>query len=277
MRALREAHQHVSEGGLLLIFPAGEVSTFDHNGMLSDKAWSRSAAVLVKKHKATVVPVFIGGQNSRKFYRAGRIHPLLRTALLGRELLNKKGRSIPLSIGDPIAWKEYRGFDNDEALVNYLRLNTYLLNEDKSQATPVMAHPGAALIAAKSPEAIEAELDTLPEQAKLLSSGEFDVYCCGKSDIPVIIEEIGRMREMNFRAVGEGTGLECDLDQYDEYYLHLFIWDREQRQMVGAYRLGRVKDIVGQHGISGSIHAACSSTTSGLLTAWGRRWKWDAR
>lgn len=251
MRALREAHQHVSEGGLLLIFPAGEVSTFDHNGMLSDKAWSRSAAVLVKKHKATVVPVFIGGQNSRKFYRAGRIHPLLRTALLGRELLNKKGRSIPLSIGDPIAWKEYRGFDNDEALVNYLRLNTYLLNEDKTQATPVMAHPGAALIAAKSPEAIEAELDTLPEQAKLLSSGEFDVYCCGKSDIPVIIEEIGRMREMNFRAVGEGTGLECDLDQYDEYYLHLFIWDREQRQMVGAYRLGRVKDIVGQHGISG--------------------------
>lgn len=251
MRALREAHQHVSEGGLLLIFPAGEVSTFDHNGMLSDKAWSRSAAVLVKKHKATVVPVFIGGQNSRKFYRAGRIHPLLRTALLGRELLNKKGRSIPLSIGDPIAWKEYRGFDNDEALVNYLRLNTYLLNEDKTQATPVMAHPGAALIAAKSPEAIEAELDTLPEQAKLLSSGEFDVYCCGKSDIPVIIEEIGRMREMNFRAVGEGTGLECDLDQYDEYYLHLFIWDREQRQMVGAYRLGRVQDIVGQHGISG--------------------------
>ncbi|MBV7297226.1 lysophospholipid acyltransferase family protein [Enterovibrio paralichthyis] len=251
MRALREAHQHVSEGGLLLIFPAGEVSTFDHKGMLSDKAWSRSAAVLVKKHKATVVPVFIGGQNSRKFYRAGRIHPLLRTALLGRELLNKKGRSIPLSIGDPIAWKEYRGFDNDEALVNYLRLNTYLLNEDKSQASSVMAHPGAALIAAKSPEAIEAELDTLPEQAKLLSSGEFDVYCCGKSDIPVIIEEIGRMREMNFRAVGEGTGLECDLDQYDEYYLHLFIWDREQRQMVGAYRLGRVKDIVGQHGISG--------------------------
>lgn len=251
MRALREAHQHVSGGGLLLIFPAGEVSTYDDHGQLSDKAWSRSVAVLVKKHKANVVPVFIGGQNSRKFYRAGQIHPLLRTVLLGRELLNKKGRSIPLSVGEPIGWKEYRAFDNDDALVNYLRLNTYLLNEGKSAPQTMTSGPKADLIEAKPAALIEAELQTLPLDAKLLSAGEFDVYCCERAQIPLVMEEIGRMREMNFRAVGEGTGLSCDLDRYDDDYLHLFIWDRALRQMVGAYRLGRVQDIVSEHGIEG--------------------------
>ncbi|EOD80909.1 putative hemolysin [Grimontia indica] len=251
LRALREAHQHVSDGGLLLIFPAGEVSTFDEDGQLKDKAWSRSVAALVKKHKATALPVYIGGQNSRKFYRAGRIHPLLRTAMLARELLNKRGDSIPLSIGEPIPWKECRAFENDDALVNYLRLNTYLLNREQAVTAVELEQTGEPIIAPQSVDAIEQELTTLPAQAKLLSSNEFDVYCTESTHIPVILQEIGRMREVNFRAVGEGTGMACDIDEYDDYYLHLFIWDREARQMVGAYRLGKVQGIVAEKGLNG--------------------------
>ncbi|OEE61475.1 hemolysin [Enterovibrio norvegicus FF-454] len=250
MRALREAHQHVGDGGLLLVFPAGEVSTFDENGLLNDKAWSRSVAAIVRKHKASVVPIFIGGRNSRKFYRAGTIHPLLRTVLLGRELLNKRGKPIPLTIGEPIKWKECRAFENDDALVNYLRLNTYLLNQEKA-VSALASSDGEPIIDSVGTDVIEAEIKTLPDDAKLLSSGEFDVYCTTSEHIPCILKEIGRMREINFRAVGEGTGLSCDLDDYDNYYLHLFIWDREAQQMVGAYRLGQVQDIVKTHGIEG--------------------------
>ncbi|WP_394208879.1 lysophospholipid acyltransferase family protein [Enterovibrio calviensis] len=250
MRALREAHQHVGDGGLLLVFPAGEVSTFDENGLLNDKAWSRSVAAIVRKHKASVVPIFIGGRNSRKFYRAGTIHPLLRTVLLGRELLNKRGKPIPLTIGEPIKWKECRAFENDDALVNYLRLNTYLLNQEKA-VSAAASSDGEPIIDSVGTDVIEAEIKTLPDDAKLLSSSEFDVYCTTSEHIPCILKEIGRMREINFRAVGEGTGLSCDLDDYDNYYLHLFIWDREAQQMVGAYRLGQVQDIVKTHGIEG--------------------------
>ncbi|MDD1795437.1 lysophospholipid acyltransferase family protein [Enterovibrio sp. ZSDZ42] len=251
MRALREAHQHVSDGGLLLVFPAGEVSTFDENGVLSDKAWSRSVAAIVRKHKATALPIFIGGRNSRKFYRAGVIHPLLRTVLLGRELLNKRGQPISLTIGEPIKWKECRGFESDDSLVNYLRLNTYLLHQDKALEAPSDIHDAEPIIDALGVDVIEEEIRHLPDDAKLLSSGEFDVYCTTSEHIPRILKEIGRMREANFRAVGEGTGLACDLDEYDTYYLHLFIWDREAQSMVGAYRLGEVQNIVKKQGIEG--------------------------
>ncbi|MDD1784293.1 lysophospholipid acyltransferase family protein [Enterovibrio sp. ZSDZ35] len=251
MRALREAHQHVSDGGLLLVFPAGEVSTFDKDGLLNDKAWSRSVAGIVRKHKATALPIFIGGRNSRKFYRAGTIHPLLRTVLLGRELLNKRGQPIPLSIGAPIAWKEGKSFESDDALVNYLRLNTYLLNNEEVSESAKVPTNGIDIMEAASTESIEQELAALPENAKLLSSNEFDVFCCRSKHIPIVLQEIGRMRELNFRAVGEGTGLDCDIDGYDAYYLHLFIWDREARQLVGAYRLGRVQEIVKNLGIDG--------------------------
>lgn len=251
LRALREAHQHISEGGLLLIFPAGEVSTFDENGQLNDKTWSRSVAALVKKHKATTLPVYIGGQNSRKFYRAGRIHPMLRTAMLARELLNKRGDAISLAIGEPISWNECRAFDSDDALVSYLRLNTYLLNREQAPMADVQEQTGASIIPPQPVLAIEHELASLPPEATLLSSNEFDVYCTESIHIPVILQEIGRMREVNFRAVGEGTGLACDLDDYDSYYLHLFIWDRKARQLVGAYRLGKVQEIVTGKGLDG--------------------------
>ncbi|PMN92653.1 lysophospholipid acyltransferase family protein [Enterovibrio norvegicus] len=251
MRALREAHQHLSDGGLLLVFPAGEVSTFDENGLLRDKTWSRSVGAMVRKHKAAALPVFIGGRNSRKFYRAGGIHPLLRTALLGRELLNKRGQSIPISIGEPIAWKESRGFESDDSLVNYLRLNTYLLSREKALTSPLQETAGEAIALEANGDVLQAEIDALPTSAHLLSSGEFDVLCCESTQIPNVLQDIGRIREVNFRAVGEGTGLACDLDDYDNDYKHLFIWDRDAKQLVGAYRIGRVDDIISRRGFDG--------------------------
>ena len=251
IKALREAHQHLQNGGLLLIFPAGEVSSFDENGQLNDKKWSRSVASLVRKHKASVLPIFIGGRNSRKFYQAGEIHPLLRTILLARELLNKRDKSVNITIGEPILWKEYRLFESDDALVNYLRLNTYLLNPKMSNECKKDACFTSNIASSGDPVLFIEEIAKLPKKCKLISSESFDVFCVNSSQIPLIIKEIGRIREVNFRAVGEGTGLERDLDQYDQYYLHLFIWDRENHTLVGAYRIGHVQNIILKKGIEG--------------------------
>ncbi len=253
MKALRAANKHLANGGLLLVFPAGEVSQLvdAKQQRLEDKAWSRSVSSLIRKNKATTVPVFISGQNSKRFYMAGKIHPLLRTLMLGRELLNKQAQTIDLSFGQAIKFKELHTL-NDDQVVNYLRLNTYLLNRETLSVKPSSSSEQLSPIAAGLPigELLE-ELNNLPKESKLLTSGEFDVYCTESQNIPSLLHEIGRLRELNFRQVGEGTGLAIDIDHFDHDYLHLFVWDRENQCLVGAYRLGLVDQLIEKHGVVG--------------------------
>ncbi len=253
MKALRAANKHLANGGLLLVFPAGEVSQLvdAKQQRLEDKAWSRSVSSLIRKNKATTVPAFIRGQNSKRFYMAGKIHPLLRTLLLGRELLNKQEQTINLSFGQAIKFKELNTLSDDQ-VVNYLRLNTYLLNRETQSVKPSASSEQLSPIAAGLPvgELLE-ELNSLPKESKLLTSGEFDVYCTESQSIPSLLHEIGRLRELNFRQVGEGTGLAIDIDHFDHDYLHLFVWDRENQCLVGAYRLGLVDQLIEKRGVAG--------------------------
>ncbi|MDV7105372.1 lysophospholipid acyltransferase family protein [Vibrio sp. TH_r3] len=255
MRALRTANKHLANGGLLLMFPAGEVSQLvdRKKKKLEDKEWSRSVSSLIRKNKAVTVPIFINGQNSQRFYMAGKIHPLLRTLMLGRELLNKKQEVISIAIGDTIRYKEVTKLD-DKKLVNYLRLNTYLLNKNESsnENTTTKNQDFATPVALRLPyQSIQHDLDSLCAQDHLLTSNEFDVYCTQSRNIPSLMHEIGRIRELNFRQVGEGTGLELDMDEFDNTYLQLFVWDREKQQLVGAYRLGLVDKIIENSSIEG--------------------------
>ena len=252
--AMRQAHKHLEQGGLLLIFPAGEVSQLVDRKQrrLEDKEWSHSVSRLIKKHKAKTVPVFIDGHNSKRFYMAGKIHPLLRTLMLGRELLNKKQSCISIAIGETIHYKEIHDLC-DQQLVNYLRLNTYLLHSQHT-ITRNKATQDSALqpIDSRLPtDDLRQDLARLSFSDHLLRHNEFDVYCTRAENIPAIMHEIGRVREINFRQVGEGTGLALDIDEFDRDYLHLFIWDRERQALVGAYRLGLVDQILAQRGIDG--------------------------
>lgn len=252
MRALRSANRHLADGGLLLIFPAGEVSQLvDHKKRkLEDKEWSRSVCSLIRKNRAVTVPMFINGQNSKRFYMAGKIHPLLRTLMLGRELLNKKEAVISISIGEAIRFKEVNQLD-DRAMVNYLRLNTYLLNA-QPKVNVDNEKPNLVTVPIASPKPLKevlADIESLGEDEHLLSSNEFDVYCTSTNKIPALMHEIGRLREQNFREVGEGTGLTLDIDEFDPSYLQLFVWDRENECLVGAYRLGRVDKLTQEKGI----------------------------
>ncbi len=254
MKALRAANKHLANGGLLLMFPAGEVSQLidSKKGKLEDKEWSRSVSALIRKNRAITVPMYINGQNSKHFYLAGKIHPLLRTLMLGRELLNKKSETISIAIGESIKYKEVNRLD-DKKLVNYLRLNTYLLNgssvnQINSLTNEQITEPIAAPI---SIEIIIDEIDRLSCSDQLLTSGEFTVYCTKSENIPSLMHEIGRLREQNFRQAGEGTGLALDLDDFDETYLQLFVWDNENKRLVGAYRLGRVDIVTERNDLKG--------------------------
>ncbi|MCY9804692.1 GNAT family N-acetyltransferase [Vibrio scophthalmi] len=252
LKALREAHRHLEQSGLLLLFPAGEVSQLvdGKTNQIEDKAWSRSVSSLIKKSAATTLPIFINGQNSKRFYLAGKVHSLLRTLMLGRELLNRSHQPIEIAIGSAINYKEIRALD-DESLVNYLRLNTYLLKPQSEHRDLFCdAQPQTPVSPALDLARYEEDLNAIPKHDHLLSSGEFDVYCTRAKYIPNLLYEIGRLREQNFRYVGEGTGKALDIDRFDPHYRHLFIWDRQQRRLVGAYRLGLVDRLMEHSGIN---------------------------
>ncbi|OAJ93168.1 lysophospholipid acyltransferase family protein [Vibrio bivalvicida] len=250
-RAIKEANHHLKQGGVLILFPAGEVSSWQANeNRITDKAWSKSVAKFVKHAQATTVPLFINGMNSKLFYQAGRVHPLLRTALLGRELLNKSGETISVSVGNPIPYSEIKDFDNEEDITQYFRLNTYLMGSmDNDQAPTLQDENAEPIIAPVSVESLEDELSRL-EQYKLLEQGDFEVYCAPTPKMPSMMREIGRVREESFREVGEGSGRSCDIDQFDLHYHQLFVWNRASRDLVGAYRLGLVDELMAKGGIS---------------------------
>lgn len=101
------------------------------------------------------------------------------------------------------------------------------------------------------PAALHAEIERLPASQRLVDNGGFHVYWAHAKQIQLVLQEIGRLRELTFRAVGEGSGNCCDIDAFDAYYLHMFVWDAKTNTIVGAYRLGLVEEILGQYGKQG--------------------------
>jgi putative hemolysin len=143
----------------------------------------------------------------------------------------------------------------------YLRLAGILETDLKGLIAGIVSRPyrafsapagrAAALIDAVPRTTLKAEIDALPSSQRLVDSGRFHVYCARAGQIPWALQEIGRLRELTFRAVGEGTGKCADIDLFDAYYLHLFVWDARADAIAGAYRLGLVDEILARHGKRG--------------------------
>lgn len=250
IKAMRQAKKHLEAQGIVLIFPAGEVSTYDNQQQIRDIAWRKSCARLIRQTQADALCIHIQGQNSRSFYWAGKVHPFLRTAMLGHELLNKSQQVIDISIGQTIKYQEMQSLADDQSLTDYLRLNTYLLAPSCSPPLSPSS-PLQTIIEPINPDSLALEISQLPKQSHLLDFKNFSVYCCSVKHIPLSIKEIGRIREHNFRQVDEGTGKACDLDHFDRTYKHLFIWDKDRRAIVGAYRLGLTDRITQKQGLNG--------------------------
>jgi len=249
---LRAAHKWLANGGVLLTFPSGEVahrrwrpaahaSGSDGELRTADRyresPWTSTAGRLAIATNAAVVPAFIDGTNSRLFYAAGRLHPSLRTALLPRECLNKRHRSFTVRVGPALAASYECADDLTAALV---------------QAVESLASASATRASAQAftrHDSVAVEIARLAPGGCLIDSGAFQVFCVEARQIPATLREIGRLRELTYRAIGEGTGQALDLDAFDERYLHLFLWDCERRRVAGAYRIGQTDHLVGDRGV----------------------------
>jgi putative hemolysin len=261
LRGLKTALAWLKAGGVLATFPAGEVASFRwKKGRVADPAWSLHVAAIARRTRAAVLPVFFPGRNSLLFQLLGVLHPRLRTALLPRELMNKAGRRVRLFVGKAIPWQVLKRYETDAELIEYLRLRTHFLKNrgvDKNRyrlrlvslkTDPMQLQPIMAPVAAV---ALRADLAGLPQGQQLISSGDFAVYMARASQIPNILNEIGRLREITFRDAREGTGKTVDLDRFDAYYLHLFLWNHASGELVGAYRLGLSDVIMRVYGVQG--------------------------
>ena len=257
---IKEALQHLKDGYPLGIFPAGEVSTYKDGKLIIDKPWEEGAIKLIQKAKVPVIPIYFHAKNSRLFYILSKISDTLRTAKLPSELLSQKERLIKVRIGKVISVKQLSEFKNAKDLGDFLRTKTYLLanpyEKEKTNSLNV-----SSLKIPRSPKQIVCqgdvseiikEVDALREnEGRLSQSKNYEVYFAPSNAIPNLLQEIGRLREITFREVGEGTNLAIDLDEFDTYYHHLFLWDKVANKLVGAYRMGLGKDIFKKYGIKG--------------------------
>lgn len=284
IRPLLECRRLLNEGGMLGVFPAGEVSSIDlKTGRVRDPAWSRTIAGLVRRSKATVVPMFFSGHNGPGFQFAGLIHPRLRTMLLPKMFSKLRNARLRVSIGAAIPWRELEKFANDDDLIQYMRLRTYALEGREGADAPVkprrfrlphrprkvLSAPQAEIIPAVPPEALAAEIAALPPESRYIESGDSEVYIAKADKMPNVLRELGRLREITFRGVGEGTGREIDLDTFDNHYLHLFIWNKAKREIVGAYRLGLGDELVRKFGVEGLYTHTLFQFDEGLIAKLG--------
>lgn len=260
---IKETLRHLSDGKPLGMFPAGEVSTYKDGKLVVDKAWEEGAIKVIRKAQVPVVPIYFHAKNSRFFYFLSKINPTLRTAKLPSELLTQKDRVIKVRIGKPISVAEQNEHKTIEEYSEFLRRKTYMLANSFNEESKLLSSQNLNLNlkTPKSPKQIvkPANHDKILEEIEVLKQGDYRllqsknylVFLVTADKIPNILHEIGRLREITFRAVGEGTNESIDLDQYDNYYHHMFLWDDESQQIAGAYRMGLGAEIFPKYGIEG--------------------------
>ena len=256
----KNALTHLKEGHPLGIFPAGEVSTYRDGKLLVDRPWEAAAMKLVKKAEVPVVPIYFHAKNSPLFYRLSKISDTLRTAKLPSELLTQKHRVIRVRIGRPISVKEQQQQQTLEEFSNFIRKKTYMLS-NVFERPKILKNISLNIKIKKPPKKIITPVDRLlmrsevkdlrAKDHRLLESKNYEVYLAPAANIPNILREIGRLREITFREIGEGTNRAIDLDKFDRYYHHLFLWDREAECLAGAYRMGLGRDVYEAYGING--------------------------
>lgn len=254
---IKMAIRHIAEGHPLGIFPAGEVSSYyPHSSGITDKKWQYSVLKFIRNARVPVVPIYFEGTNSTIFHLLGLLHPMLRTAKLPSELLNKKNKTIRIRIGNPVSVNEQKEFTDIWRYGRYLRAKTYALGEglDVQEFFPEQKKRKVRAENIAEPadkEVLVREYRRLREEFLLFDLQNYSVLCAPSDQMPGIMHEIGRLREITFRAIGEGTNKKIDLDDFDLYYYHLFVWDNAAERIVGAYRVGKGKDIINEYGIRG--------------------------
>lgn len=229
----------------IIIFPAGEVSRVSAKG-IKDPVWSKGFLNFAINANAPILPIFVDGKNSRTFYTISVLNKTFSTLLLSNEMFNKKSKNINIKIGEiiPNEFIAPKGLDK-KYLINLYKKHLYSLKKGKKSyfiTQKAISHP-------QDPRAIKEELKT----AQLIgqTSDGKKIYLYDYSDDSIVLKELGRLREISFRKVGEGVNKKRDTDKYDIYYRHIILWDEEALEIVGAYRIGEsnfIKEHLGMEG-----------------------------
>ncbi|CAN1574406.1 LPLAT_ACT14924-like domain containing protein [Flavobacteriaceae bacterium] len=256
---IKETLRHLRDGKPLGMFPAGEVSTYKDGKLVVDKTWEEGAIKVIRKAQVPVVPIYFHAKNSRLFYFLSKINGTLRTAKLPSELLTQKHRIIKVRVGKPISVNEQNEHKTIEEYSEFLRKKTYMLanpfEKDNNFLNTANLKPTKSpkkIVTPANTEKMIDEVEALRDtDCRLLQSKNYEVFFAEAKNIPNILHEIGRLREITFREVGEGTNESIDLDKYDKYYRHLFLWDDEAKKIAGAYRMGLGAEIYPKYGMDG--------------------------
>lgn len=239
---LEKIHQHLRNEGAVLIFPSGEVSRLRPNGV-RDTQWHSGFLKMAISCNAPLLPIFLDAKNSATFYGASMIYKPLATLLLVKEMFKQAKRNMPIRIGELIPNEAVRSMDFPlKTKIKLLKNHLYRIGKDKDPlfiTQNAIAHPES-----------RRELQAALQQCELLGETQDNklIYLYQHHDSNPIMREIGRLREIAFRAVGEGSGKRRDIDKYDSYYQHLVLWDKEQLEIVGAYRFASGDKVLEKYG-----------------------------
>ncbi|MDO8343230.1 MAG: lysophospholipid acyltransferase family protein [Cellvibrio sp.] len=240
--------QSLNNDEAIIIFPAGEVSRASPTG-IKDGKWQAGFLHFARKTNAPLLPIFVSAKNSMLFYSASMIFKPLATALLAHEMFNKRSAEIKFRVGEMIPHHALESDKlADKALIKRLKKHVYKIGKgapSKKNSAPIfvtektIAHP-------EDRSALKKEFKT----AQLIGNtrDNHKIFLCDYNQHPVVLREVGRLREQTFRLVGEGTGSRRDLDKYDHYYRHLVLWDDEKLCIAGAYRLGEAHKLMKKKG-----------------------------
>lgn len=257
-----QAIRHLKSDMPLGIFPAGEVSTYQDGKLVVDKKWEESAMKLVQRAEVPVIPIYFHAKNSSMFYKLAKLSDVFRTAKLPSEVLSQRRRVVKVRIGNPISVKAQREHGSLEEFTEFLRKKTYMLSKPYEKESKKLSDIPNAIKIPKTPkkiiettdiDSIIKEVDALRDMGdkRLLVSKNYEIFLAKKEHIPNVLKELGRLREITFRAIGEGTNNSTDLDKYDDYYHQMFLWDSDANRIAGAYRMGMGSEISKAYGLDG--------------------------
>jgi putative hemolysin len=257
---LNNIYQHLREEGAVLIFPAGEVSRLRPQGV-RDTKWHSGFLTIAKSTKAPILPLFVDAKNSPLFYGVSMLYKPLATTLLVKEMFKQKRKHLPIRIGELVPVESYLNSKlSKRHLVKLFKKHLYYIAYGKGGVFQTQA-------AIALPEDRQTLSKCIKKKCELLgetSDGKL-IYLYQHDTSSSVMREIGRLREIAFRAVGEGTNKRRDIDKYDNDYYHLILWDKEDLEIAGAYRFGDAKHLVQSKGVSG-LYSSTLFTYSEIMT-----------
>lgn len=244
IEAMRE---HLDGGGAMIIFPAGEVSRLRPQGV-RDGRWSTGFLRLAARSRAPIVPLYVRGRNSPLFYLTSMLYKPLATLLLIREMFAHRCGRIHLRIGARIPYSAWADKDlTADQLAKRFRKHLYRIAKGKSG----LFRAEAPIALPEDRAVLKREIEQCERLGQTPDGKQIYLYARHNQGHAPILRELGRLREIAFRAVGEGTGQRRDLDKYDDDYLHLLLWDTSALEIVGAYRLIPTAEQIACKGVEG--------------------------